>query len=331
MNKKQPFGCFFYYDRLYNNGKMMEKKPYTCYNNKLNKIAKEFYMDTYLSLLKHILKHGTIKDDRTNTGVKSVFGYQMRFDLSEGFPLVTTKKTHLKSIIHELLWFVKGDTNIQYLVKNGVRIWNDWPYKIYQSSPDYQGESMKVFAQKIKEDDAFAKKHGNLGPVYGKQWRDFDGVDQLGNVIKSLKNNPNSRRHIVNSWNASKLDNMALPPCHMMFQFYVADDQLSLHLYQRSADVFLGVPFNIASYALLLEMVAKITGYKAHEFVHTLGDAHIYLNHMNQVHEQLTRQPYPLPKLIIHGDQKTIEDFKFEDFEIVGYQYHPHIKAKVAV
>lgn len=288
-------------------------------------------MKTYLSLLQHILDHGVEKNDRTNTGVQSVFGYQMRFDLTEGFPLVTTKRIHIKSVIHELLWFIKGDTNIQYLVKNGVRIWNDWPYKRFQATDDYLGESMKEFIDKIKNDDIFAKKYGDLGPVYGKQWRDFDGVDQLSNVIKSLKENPLSRRHIVNSWHAAKIDQMALPPCHMMFQFYVENDKLSLHLYQRSADVFLGVPFNIASYALLLEMVARITGYKAYELVHTLGDTHIYLNHMDQVHTQLKRNPYPLAKLVIYGNQKSIEDFKYEDFEIVDYLYHPSIKAKVAV
>jgi thymidylate synthase len=288
-------------------------------------------METYLSLLKHILEHGVEKNDRTNTGVQSVFGYQMRFDLTKGFPLVTTKRIHIKSVIHELLWFIKGDTNIQYLVKNGVRIWNEWPYKIFKDSADYQGESMKEFIEKIKSDDAFAKKYGNLGPVYGKQWRDFDGYDQLGHVIESLKNNPHSRRHIVNSWHAAKIDQMALPPCHMMFQFYVVDDRLSLHLYQRSADVFLGVPFNIASYALLLEMAAKITGYQAHELVHTLGDTHIYLNHLDQVKKQLERKPYPLPQLVIHGDQKSIDDFVYEDFEIINYQHHPAIKAKVAV
>lgn len=288
-------------------------------------------MQAYLKLLEHVMEHGTYKEDRTNTGVKSVFGYQMRFNLNEGFPLVTTKRTHLKSIIHELLWFIKGDTNIKYLVDNGVRIWNDWPYAAFKSSVDYHGETMKEFVEMIKSDDEFAKKYGDLGPVYGKQWRDFNGYDQLGNVIKSLKTNPNSRRHVVNSWNAEQIDQMALPPCHMMFQFYVADGKLSLHLYQRSADVFLGVPFNIASYALLLEMVAKITGYEAAEFVHTLGDTHIYMNHMDQVKTQLERKPYPLPRLVIHGNQKNIEDFKYEDFEIIGYQYHPHIKAKVAV
>lgn len=288
-------------------------------------------MKAYLSLLQHILDHGFEKNDRTNTGVKSVFGYQMRYDLSQGFPLVTTKRIHLKSVIHELLWFIKGDTNIQYLVNHGVRIWNDWPYQLFQASDDYQGESMDDFIEKIKNDDAFAKKHGDLGPVYGKQWRDFDGVDQLKKVIQSLKENPNSRRHIVNTWHAAKIDKMALPPCHMMFQFYVEEDRLSLHLYQRSADVFLGVPFNIASYALLLEMVAHVTGYKAHEFVHTLGDTHIYLNHMKQVDKQLKRKPFPLPKLVIHGQHKSIEDFSYQDFEVIDYKYHPGIRAKVAV
>mgnify|MGYP000061889936 CR=1 FL=1 len=288
-------------------------------------------MKQYHDLLKYILKNGEIKNDRTNTGVQSIFGYQMRFDLNEGFPLITTKKVHLKSVIHELLWFIKGDTNIQYLVKNGVRIWNEWPYETFKKSQDYNGESMKEFVHLIKNDDAFAKKHGDLGPVYGKQWRDFDGVDQLKNVIQSLKESPHSRRHIITSWHPGKINDMALPPCHMIFQFYVANQKLSLQLYQRSADVFLGVPFNIASYALLLKMVAKITGYEAYEFVHTFGDTHIYQNHMDQVKEQLSRKPFPLPNLKIHGNQKSIEDFTYDDFELVNYQHHPHIKAKVAV
>lgn len=288
-------------------------------------------METYIKLIKHILEHGTEKDDRTNTGILSVFGYQMRFDLSKGFPLITTKKVHMKSVIHELLWFIKGDTNIQYLVKHGVRIWNDWPYASFKGSKDYQGESMKAFVDKIIEDDDFARDYGDLGPVYGKQWRDFNGIDQLYNVINEIKSNPNSRRLIVNSWNASELDQMALPPCHMMYQFYVNDGKISLQMYQRSADVFLGVPFNIASYALLLEMVAKITGYQAYELVHTLGDAHIYKNHLDQVKEQISRKPYPLAKLVIHGDQDHVEDFKYDDFEIKDYKHHPHIKAKVAV
>jgi thymidylate synthase len=288
-------------------------------------------MEAYLKLMEHILKNGKEKDDRTHTGIISVFGYQMRFDLTKGFPLVTTKKVHMKSVIHELLWFIMGDTNIQYLVKHGVRIWNDWPYQSFKQSKEYQGETMKEFVDKIIIDDDFARDYGDLGPVYGKQWRDFNGVDQLYNVINQIKNNPNSRRLIVNSWNPNELDQMALPPCHTMYQFYVNDDKISLQLYQRSADVFLGVPFNIASYALLLKMVAKITGYEAHEFVHTIGDAHIYKNHVKQVKEQLSRKPYDLPEVIIHGQQDHIEDFSYDDFEIKNYKHHPHIKAKVAV
>ncbi|MFP4478798.1 MAG: thymidylate synthase [Candidatus Izemoplasmatales bacterium] len=288
-------------------------------------------MREYLDLMEYVLNNGVQKQDRTNTGIISTFAYQMRFDLQKGFPLVTTKNIHFKSVLHELLWFIKGDTNIQYLVKHGVRIWNEWPYEIYKKSADYQGESMKEFINKIKDDDEFAKKHGDLGPVYGKQWRDFSGVDQLMNVIDGLKNNPDSRRHLVVSWNPSEISDMALPPCHMMYQFYVANNQLSLQLYQRSADVFLGVPFNIASYALLLQMVAKVTGYVAHEFIHTLGDTHIYSNHLDQVNTQLKREPYDLPQLIIKGNQTSIEDFKFEDFELINYKHHPHIKAKVAV
>lgn len=288
-------------------------------------------MEQYLNLLKHILENGKEKPDRTGTGIISTFGYQMRFNLEDGFPLVTTKKVHLKSVIHELLWFVDGDTNIQYLVKNGVRIWNEWPYQSFKSSSDYQGETMKEFIEKIKNDDHFARKHGDLGPVYGKQWRDFNGIDQLYNLINGIIDNPNSRRHILIAWNPNDIKDMALPPCHMMFQFYVVDNKLSLQLYQRSADAFLGVPFNIASYALLLMMVAKITGYEAHEFVHTIGDAHIYKNHIKQVKEQLSRKPYALPEMIIHGNQDHIEDFKYEDFELKAYKHHPHIKAKVSV
>ncbi|QWC00677.1 thymidylate synthase [Mycoplasmatota bacterium] len=288
-------------------------------------------MREYLNLMKTVLEKGVNKDDRTHTGIISTFGYQMRFDLRDGFPLLTTKRVHFKSVLHELLWFIKGDTNIQYLVKNNVRIWNEWPYQTFKESNDYQDETMEEFIEKIKNDDYFAKKHGDLGPVYGKQWRNFNGIDQLKDVINQLKNNPNSRRHLVISWNPSEIKDMALPPCHMMFQFYVADNKLSLQLYQRSADVFLGVPFNIASYALLLEMVAKVTGYEAHEFIHTLGDTHIYKNHLEQVKTQLKRIPYNLPQLKIHGEQNSIEDFKYEDFEIINYKHHPHIKAKVAV
>ena len=264
-------------------------------------------MKQYLNLLETILKEGTEKSDRTGTGTISRFGHQMRFDLSEGFPVVTTKKLHLKSIIHELLWFLAGDTNIKYLTDNGVRIWNEW------ADPD-----------------------GNLGHIYGYQWRSWptpDGkhIDQISQVIESIKNKPDSRRHIVSAWNVGELDKMNLPPCHVLFQFYVADGKLSCQLYQRSADVFLGVPFNIASYALLTLMVAQVTGLKPGDFVHTFGDVHIYSNHIEQVKLQLTREPFPLPQMKINPAVKNIFDFKFEDFELVNYQAHPHIKGEVAV
>lgn len=288
-------------------------------------------MKQYLDLIRKVLNEGTKKEDRTGTGTISYFGYQMRFNLEDGFPLVTTKKVHLKSIIHELLWFIHGDTNIKYLVDNGVSIWNDWPYKKYTESPEFSGESMEEFVEKIKNDDEFAKKWGDLGPVYGKQWRNFEGVDQLKNIIDEIKRNPDSRRLIVSSWNPKEVPNMALPPCHSLYQFYVIDGKLSLQLYQRSGDIFLGIPFNIASYALLLMMVAKVTGLKPGTFVHTIGDAHIYLNHIEQVNLQLSREPFPLPKMIIHRDTDNIEDFKYEDFELVDYQCHGRIKGAVAV
>lgn len=292
-------------------------------------------MKQYLDFLRHIKTKGIKKDDRTKTGTISVFGYQMRFDLKEGFPLLTTKRVHLKSIIHELLWFISGETNIKYLVDNGVRIWNEWPYEKYKKSSDYQGETIDEYVEKIKADPEFAKKWGDLGPVYGRQWRHFEGkdrvVDQIAKVIHEIKTNPNSRRLIVNSWHAAYVDEMALPPCHMMFQFYVQDNKLSCQLYQRSADAFLGVPFNIASYSLLTMMVAKICNLEFGEFVHTMGDAHIYLNHLEQVDLQLSREPRNLPKMIIHGDQKSIDDFKYEDFELVDYNPHKGIKGVVAV
>ncbi|AUD65194.1 thymidylate synthase [Tenericutes bacterium MZ-XQ] len=288
-------------------------------------------MKAYLDLCRHVLEHGTFKMDRTKTGTKSVFGYQMRFDLSEGFPLLTTKKVHLRSIIHELLWFISGNTNIKYLVDNGVRIWNEWPYEIFKKSKDYQGESMNDFVEKIKSDDDFATKYGDLGPVYGAQWRNFNGIDQLQYILDELKNNPNSRRMILSAWNPSEIHSMALPPCHTLIQFYVADGRLSLQLYQRSADIFLGVPFNIASYALLLMMVAQVTGYKVGEFVHTLGDAHIYQNHFDQIKLQLSRTPKQPPKMILNPNVKSLYDFKYEDFELKDYDPHPAIKGKVAV
>lgn len=288
-------------------------------------------MKAYLDLCRHVMTHGTFKMDRTGTGTKSVFGYQMRFDFKEGFPLLTTKKVHLKSIIHELLWFIKGDTNIKYLVDNNVKIWNEWPYEAFKKHEDYQGESMEAYVEKIKADEAFAKKHGDLGPVYGAQWRNFNGVDQLQFIIDELKKNPNSRRMILSAWNPAEIKYMALPPCHTLIQFYVADGKLSLQLYQRSADIFLGVPFNIASYALLLMMVAQVTGYEVGEFVHTLGDAHIYQNHFEQIELQLSRTPLKRPTMHLNQKVTSLYDFKFEDFELRDYQSHPAIKGKVAV
>ncbi len=288
-------------------------------------------MKTYLDLCRYVLDNGTEKMDRTKTGTKSVFGYQMRFDLSDGFPLLTTKRVHLKSIIHELLWFIKGDTNIKYLVDNDVRIWNEWPYEAFKKSSDYKGETMDEFVLKIKSDEGFAKKHGDLGPVYGAQWRNFNGVDQLQFILDEIKSNPNSRRMILSAWNPAEIHNMALPPCHTLIQFYVNDGKLSLQLYQRSADIFLGVPFNIASYALLLMMVAQVTNLELGTFVHTLGDAHIYSNHFDQINTQLKRTPKPLPKMIINANVKSLFDFKFEDFTLVDYNPDKGIKGVVAV
>jgi thymidylate synthase len=264
-------------------------------------------MRQYLDLLSHLLETGNARSDRTGTGTISRFGYQMRFDLAAGFPVVTTKKLHLKSIIHELLWFLKGDTNVKYLQDNGVKIWNEW-----------------------------ADENGELGPVYGHQWRSWsapDGreIDQISQLIDQIKINPSSRRLIVSAWNVGDLDKMKLPPCHLLFQFYVNDGKLSCQLYQRSADVFLGVPFNIASYALFTLMVAQVTGLKPGDFVHTFGDAHIYNNHLDQVRLQLSREPYPLPQMKLNPTVKSIFDFKYEDFELVGYQAHPHIKGEVSV
>ena len=264
-------------------------------------------MKQYLDLVKHVLANGVEKSDRTGTGTKSVFGYQMRFNLADGFPLLTTKKVHLKSIIYELLWFLKGDTNVHYLQENGVRIWNEW-----------------------------ADENGDLGHIYGYQWRswpDYEGghIDQIAQAIDQIKNTPDSRRIIVSAWNVAEVPHMALPPCHSFFQFYVADGKLSLQLYQRSGDIFLGVPFNIASYALLLMMVAQVTGLEPGEYIHTLGDAHIYTNHFDQVHEQLTRTPRKLPKMVINPDVKSIFDFTYEDFHLEGYDPYPAIKGVVAV
>ena len=288
-------------------------------------------MKQYLDLCRFVKENGKLKTDRTGTGTISYFGYQARYDLEEGFPLLTTKKVHLKSIIHELLWFISGNTNIKYLVDNDVRIWNEWPYEAYKKSSEYQGEDLKEFALKVKEDDEFALKWGELGPVYGKQWRDFGGVDQLENLINDLKNNSSSRRLIISAWNPPLIGQMALPPCHCFMQFYVNDGELSCQLYQRSADIFLGVPFNIASYSLFTMMLAQVCGLKAKWFVHTLGDAHIYTNHFEQIDLQLSREPKALPKMIINPNITSIYDFKYEDFELVGYDPHPLIKGVVAV
>lgn len=264
-------------------------------------------MRQYLDLMRHVRDHGARKTDRTGTGTLSVFGYQMRFDIGDSFPMVTTKKLHLKSIIHELLWFLRGESNIQYLKERNVTIWDEW-----------------------------ADENGDLGPVYGVQWRAWraaDGrtIDQISNVIEQIKSNPDSRRLIVSAWNVGEIDKMALAPCHAFFQFYVADNRLSCQLYQRSADIFLGVPFNIASYSLLTMMIAQVSGLRPGEFIHTLGDAHLYLNHLEQADEQLKRKPYPLPVMRINPDVKSIFDFKYEDFELVGYESHPAIKAPIAV
>ena len=288
-------------------------------------------MKQYLDLIRTVLEKGTKKEDRTGTGTISYFGTQQRYDLADGFPLVTTKKVFLRGIIHELLWFIKGDTNIKYLVDNDVHIWDDWPFKTYSESSEYQGETIKEFAEKIKESKEFADKWGNLGPVYGKQWRNFGGVDQLNELINQIKTNPTSRRLIISAWNVPEIKDMALPPCHCFMQFYVNDGKLSCQLYQRSADVFLGVPFNIASYALFTMMIAQVTGLKPGVFVHTLGDAHIYLNHIDQINLQLSREPKELPTMKINPNVKSIFDFKYEDFELENYNPHGRIKGKVAV
>jgi thymidylate synthase len=292
-------------------------------------------MRQYHELMDRVLREGIDKSDRTGTGTRSVFGHQMRFDLAEGFPMVTTKKLHLKSILHELIWFISGDTNIRYLCQNGVRIWDDWPFATYAKSADYDGIDMKEFAARIAADADFAAKWGDLGPVYGYQWRFWPGpngpVDQLRDVLEGIRRNPDGRRHIVSAWNPGYIDQMALPPCHAFFQFYVADGKLSCQLYQRSADIFLGVPFNIASYALLIHMMAQDLGLGVGDFVHTLGDAHIYSNHMDQVRLQLSREPRALPTLKLNPSIKSLFDFRYEDVELVGYDPHPHIPAPVAV
>ncbi|MEZ0180014.1 thymidylate synthase ['Camptotheca acuminata' phytoplasma] len=288
-------------------------------------------MKQYLDLCRLILKKGVLKENRTKFPAFSIFGTQIRFNLQEGFPLVTTKKVNFKAIVYELLWFIKGDTNIRYLVKHNVNIWNEWPYQKYSRSPFFQGETLSEFIQKIKQDKNFAQQHGDLGPIYGKQWRDFSGIDQLQEVIQEIKNNPSSRRLIILAWNPPLIDKMVLPPCHVLMQFYVYKNKLSLQLFQRSGDVFLGVPFNIASYSLLLMMVAQLTNLEPYEFVHTLGDAHIYENHLEQVKTQINRVPFTLPQVILNKNVSKIEDFQFSDFVLKNYKTHNVLKAEIAV
>ena len=290
-------------------------------------------MKQYLDMCRHVLENGQHRQDRTGTGTISVFGYQARYDLTEGFPLLTTKKVYFRGIAYELLWFITGCTNIQPLVKNNVKIWNDWPYASYKKSSAYQGETMEEFVAHIAQDDDFAAKWGDLGPVYGKQWRNFGGVDQLMELIDGLKNNPFSRRHLLVAYNPAEVKQMALPPCHAFVQFYVSADKkrLSLQLYQRSADLFLGVPFNIASYSLFLMMIAQVCGYEPYEMVHTFGDMHIYNDHIDLVKEQLTRTPRPLPTMRLNPEVKNITDFQFSDFTLEHYDPWPAIKGKVSV
>ena len=301
-------------------------------------------MKQYLDLLKLVKETGIKKEDRTGTGTISIFGHQMRFNLQDGFPLMTTKKVNLDSIVHELLWFIRGDTNIRYLVQNGVNIWNDWPFQSWLNETGQADkytmhskawkEMMKTFVENIIRDEDFASQYGDLGPVYGKQWRDFEGVDQLEQVIEDIKNSPDSRRLIVSAWNPKDIPVMiksGLPPCHTLFQFYVSNGRLSCQLYQRSADVFLGVPYNISSYALLTLMIAKVTGLEPGEFVHSFGDTHIYLNHLEQVEEQLSRDPHSLPQLKIKNNRSSLFEFEINDFELTEYSPHPFISAPIAV
>ncbi|PPK85773.1 thymidylate synthase [Neolewinella xylanilytica] len=301
-------------------------------------------MQAYLDLLGHILREGVGKGDRTGTGTRSVFGYQTRYDLRDGFPLVTTKKVHWRSIVHELLWFIRGDTNIRYLVRHGVRIWNEWPFQHYLEAtgraadiPKHSAEwkaEMKAFTARIAEDEAFADEWGELGPVYGRQWRNFNGVDQLREVVANIRKNPDSRRHIVTAWNPAEIPEMVkagLPPCHTLFQFYVAEGRLSCQMYQRSADVFLGVPFNIASYALLTHLVARECGLEVGDFVHTLGDAHLYQNHLEQAELQRSRAPRALPRLRIAEAAPSMFAIQFDDIELLDYDPWPAIRAPIAV
>jgi thymidylate synthase len=292
-------------------------------------------MKQYLDMCREVMEHGEDREDRTGTGTRSLFGYQTRYNLVDGFPLMTTKRMFLRPIAEELLWFLKGDTNIKYLVDRNVRIWNEWPYEAYKKSSDFQGETLEEFVEKIKLDDAFALKYGELGPVYGQQWRNFNeqGIDQVAKLVDSLKNNPFSRRHIICAWNPVQVDQMALPPCHAFLQFYVSADQkyLSCQLYQRSADIFLGVPFNIASYALLTAMLAHVCGYEAKEFIHTIGDAHIYKDHFAVVKEQMSREPLPKCKLVLNKEITSIFDYTIEDIKVENYQSYDKLEGKVSV
>ncbi|MGL4647736.1 MAG: thymidylate synthase [Mycoplasmoidaceae bacterium] len=288
-------------------------------------------MEAYLKLLNQVKISGAEKADRTNTGTISVFGTQTRYSLENGFPILTTKKVNFDAIVYELLWFIKGDTNIKFLVDHNVNIWNEWPYENFKKSKDYQNETLPEFITKIKNDVAFAKIYGELGPVYGKQWRDFNGVDQLKNLIQEIQINPSSRRLIISAWNPSQIKEMLLPPCHSFMQFYVNDNKLSCQLYQRSGDLFLGVPFNIASYSLLTFMIASVCNLKVGEFIHTIGDCHIYSNHLEAIEIQLARSPKRLPQLWLNPEIKNIFDFKYEDIKLIDYNFEPFIKAKVAV
>ncbi len=288
-------------------------------------------MEEYIKVIKNVMNNGAKKEDRTNTGTISIFGIQSKYNLKNGFPIVTTKKINFDAIVHELLWFIKGETNIKYLVDNNVKIWNEWPYERFKNSNEYNNETLEEFVDKIKKDISFSKKFGNLGPVYGKQWRNFNGVDQLKNLIDEIKNNPNSRRLIISSWNPPEIKDMLLPPCHCFLQFYVNDNKLSCQLYQRSADLFLGVPFNISSYSLLTCMIAHVTGLEPDEFIHTIGDCHIYSNHLEAIETQILRDFKKLPKLILNESIKDLFSFEFKDIKLNNYDHHPFIKAKVAI